>query len=608
MNDKQYNLNEMMKQAPRFTSTSPLQKKVFDNWIRHNGNNPLNALAFDTETTGLDKNGAQILHYDGLDIEYSKIIPFGISLAIPYQNNIYLFWGRLGTRLYDMCQMILKHKGYKVAHNIKYDWQVLQNIDAEVKPANMCTLVLARLLLNYHSNVDLKTLGRIFLDLEDWEADLKAIQTRVKSSYTRKGYPKGYSNYSHLPNDIIGEYAMCDVFATLLLHIYFRSQDFKWALPFHKLELTLARIINRVEDRGVKVSQRQLKLESRKIEKTLPLLTRKVQRYFRNRELKVTSPAQLLEAFISKGVSKKLLRKKGETRLSTDRETLETLAYKTKRKQLKNTIGTILEIRSLTKIKTSYLDVLLRNAKRNKGIVYASINPTDTRTGRMTVTKPALQTIPQVNSKTISYNPVRICFTPRTGFLNMYIDYSQMEMWVFAFIAREHRMLNAFKKGLDIHQFVADTIYGAPATKVERQNCKKVNFGIIYGMGDLALAQSMDRPLKEAKKLRSDYFKKYQGVERLMEQNRQDIRECGYVEDFFERRYFLPISQAYKATNRLVQGSCATILKQSILKIDWYLNELCKDLPKAGSINTAFLNPLIKGVLYVCYTIRSYNL
>ncbi len=593
------NAIDLYNEARVVYKTGKVQREAFSYWASHNSNPVYETLAYDTETTGVTFGMPSILH-GKTDITVQNICVFGISLCIPVKDSFVLVWARLGTDLFEECKKLVAIKGEKVAHRAQYDLRVSKLNDIDVKPVMNCTLTQARIVWNRRMTFDLKKLAPLVIpEFAGYDDDLKAVLRNIRSSYTRGGHPKNYCNYSFIPDEVIREYSIKDAFATWMLNLQLRPEIDKNLKEAYMRERHIFNIVMNIEETGVQFSRIRAKQELRKLQIRVPGLEKRLYRLFGAR-FNYASPKQLLPVLIYIGIPATLLRKKekgGKYKPTTEKATLETALTKItkKRKHIQKFVDVLFELRSIAKLCNTYLSPLYLRAKNNHGIVYCNINPTDTRTGRMSSSGPNLQNIPRPSSGFGDSNPVRRCFTCRPGYTNFFLDYSQMEMWLFAILAEETRMLTALKAGADIHSTVSVDVYKDKAFNskgearliiqdsklveanmddLNRFKCKKVNFGIIYGMGFKALAVAIKGKELEGYDLRNNYLKTYPRVVGFMEENTDKLRTLGYVEDLFGRRYNLTVRNAYKATNCLVQGGCAQILKIALIAIALYLKHL----------------------------------
>jgi len=328
-------------------------------------------------------------------------------------------------------------------------------------------------------------------------------------------------------------------------------------------------IINKVEARG-------LAFDSKKARRKAALMQKKAHRchLLMNRlagnELNPNSPQQVVKALNLAGLGGKQMMKKGK--VTTDAKVLRQAQKKTKNKKAIKFIDQLLSYRAYTKIINTYLLPLAKKAEVNNGVIYTSINPADTRTGRMASRNPNLQNIPEATvRRTGTKNPVRECFVCCNRFQNYYFDYVQMEMALFGLWSGEDRILNGYKKGEDIHRTMAEIIFGKNCSDFQRNVTKNINFGIIYGMGIRAMALLYEMKESKAREFYNIYMEEFPSVRKFQEECRQRLQLDGYVEDHFGKQYHLSPHEAYKAVNALDSGSCAQIFKIALINIDKFL-------------------------------------
>ena len=585
----------------KIINAGKLQRNIFRYWTTHNRDSVYESMTFDTETTGLTFGIPSNLCVGNTVIKVNNITPFGISLCIPYKEQLALFWGRIGTTLYSECLKILKMKGPKNAHNSRYDLRVFAVNNRKVCGPVDCTLTMARIIWNRRKKFDLKTLTpTVAPELYGYDDDLKAVLRNLKSSHTRAGYPKNYVNYSFLPDEIISEYSMIDAFVTWLLNFRLMPEILEIQKDVYKRERRIISIILKSELRGVQLDRHQAKKEKNKLQSTLPSYKAKLYKLARRR-FNERSPKQLLPILRKQfDIPKKMLTKvvKGERKLTTEHDTLEKLMTRMEDGRLNAFLSTLFQVRRINKLVGTYLGPLYDRAKYNNGIVYCNLNPTDTRTGRMASNNPNLHNIPRPDTGIGDEqgNPIRHCFVGRKGFTNLLSDYEQMEMWMYAAVAGAKRMMSILQAGGDIHASVAYQIFGAEAidnehgqrckvlvgkrfkwlmiSKLKRFQCKKVNFGVIYGMGFRALALQIKTKELEARDLLQEWHFNNPEMRTHNALNEKLLKKYGFVEDFFGRRYNIRVKDAYKAINAQVQGGCAQALKIALIGIDDYFESL----------------------------------
>jgi DNA polymerase-1 len=270
--------------------------------------------------------------------------------------------------------------------------------------------------------------------------------------------------------------------------------------------------------------------------------------------------------------------KKTKTGYSTDIEVLKQL-------QLQHDIvPKIIDYRQLTKLKSTYIDGLMNMADPITHKIHSNFNQTVTVTGRISSTEPNLQNIPV---KTELGHQIRKAFVPSSpDYLLLDADYSQIELRVLAHMSRDQNMIDAFLKGQDIHARTASEVFGIPleqVTPLMRSRAKAVNFGIVYGISDFGLARNIGISRSEAKQYIEQYFARYNGVRRFMDETIEFAKKHGYVTTMFKRRRYLPELASSNRTvrsfgeraamNTPIQGTAADIIKKAMVDIYSALKE-----------------------------------
>jgi DNA polymerase-1 len=241
-------------------------------------------------------------------------------------------------------------------------------------------------------------------------------------------------------------------------------------------------------------------------------------------------------------------------------------------------IQQILDYRSLTKLKSTYVDTLPLLVNPRTGRIHTSYNQAVASTGRLSSNNPNLQNIP---IRTERGREIRKAFVPRNDkFVLLSADYSQIELRLIAHISGDEAMQEAFRHGIDIHTATAGRIYNtdiSEVTKEMRRNAKTVNFGIIYGISAFGLSERLNIPRREAADIISQYFDRFPGVKRYMDEIIVFAREHGYVETIKKRRRYLrdinsgnAIVRGFaerNAINAPIQGSSADMIKIAMINI-----------------------------------------
>lgn len=340
------------------------------------------------------------------------------------------------------------------------------------------------------------------------------------------------------------------------------------------VDLPLGEVLCRMERRGVHVDVAELEAQGEALRAELAAVEEAIFG-LAGRRFNLASPKQLGEVLFDElGLP---VIKRTKTGYSTAADVLEKLAadHEVPRR--------VLEHRELSKLISTYVDVLLRSVDRETGRVHTTFMPTSSATGRIGTSDPDLQRTPVRSERGAR---IREAFSAPDGWRLVSADWSQIELRLLAHFSADPRLLTAFRDGLDVHAQTAGELFGvAPAevTPDQRRVGKTVNFATIYGQGATALGKILGVPRKEAKRYIDRFFATYAGVRAWLDRTIADATEQGYVTTLAGRRRYLPelasantmIVQAGMriAANTPVQGSAADICKQALLTLDRRLRE-----------------------------------
>lgn len=336
---------------------------------------------------------------------------------------------------------------------------------------------------------------------------------------------------------------------------------------FFEMEMPLMTVLAEMQQAGCKADADQLCAFGEQLDTRIAALTEQIYEAA-GHEFNIQSSKQLgVVLFEELGLPYK---KKTKTGYSTSAEVLESLAG------YHPMIADVLEYRQLTKLKSTYVDGLLKVIAPD-GRIHSHFQQTVTATGRLSSVDPNLQNIPV---RTELGRELRRMFVAEQGRVLVDADYSQIELRVLAHVADDDAMIEAFRGGQDIHATTASKVYGVPVEDVTsqmRSSCKAVNFGIVYGISDFSLAQDIGVTRKEAAAFIQSYLDTYPGVQHYMESIKQSARETGYVETLFGRRRALPELNSKNfnlrsfgeraAMNTPIQGTAADIIKIAMLRV-----------------------------------------
>lgn len=338
---------------------------------------------------------------------------------------------------------------------------------------------------------------------------------------------------------------------------------------FNELEMPLSLVLADMEYQGVKLDMERLTNMGQEIGQKLDELEKEVFRHA-GEAFNINSPKQLGVILFEKLGLPPL--KKTKTGYSTSADVLEQLAPK------HEIIQEILHYRQLGKLQSTYIEGLQKVVNEKTEKVHTRFNQALTQTGRLSSTDPNLQNIP---IRLEEGRKIRQAFVPsEKGWVMFAADYSQIELRVLAHIAGDEKLIEAFKEGHDIHTKTAMEVFHVEADQVTdnmRRHAKAVNFGIVYGISDYGLSQSLAITRKEAGQFIDRYLTSYPGVKEYMEEIVLDAKEKGFVTTLLHRRRYLPeiTSRNFNirsfaertAMNTPIQGSAADIIKKAMVEM-----------------------------------------
>ena len=510
--------------------------------------NKAGEFAFDLETTSLDTFQAQIVGISfSTEIKSAYYVPLGHKnvgtglVPVPRQPQ--------GLSLHfvsEKLKLIFLSNQLKIGHNLKYDIEILKNAGIEVKGPLFDTMVAAYLLDPIAGKYSLKHLAKQFLGREM----IKLMELIGKDAE--------FKNFSEVPIDLATDYACSDAEATFGLY-----EIFKLALKaqkldklFYEVEMPLVEVLADMEENGVSIDAQLLNRMSKEMEKELKDLERHIFA-IAGETFNINSPKQLAYILFEKLMLPIIKRTK--TGPSTDIEVLEELAS-----QKIEIAEKLMDYRQLTKLKTTYVDVLPTLIDAKTGRIHTSFNQTITATGRLSSSDPNLQNIPL---------RLRSAFIPeKKDWVILAADYSQIELRILAHLGEDPELIRAFQEGKDIHRATAAEL------GIERSAAKAVNFGIIYGISDFGLAKQLKIKKAAAAQFIERYFEKHTGVKKFMEKTIAEAKENEYVTTLLGRKRPMPdinsphgglrAAAERMAINTPVQGTAADMIKAAMVKIN----------------------------------------
>jgi DNA polymerase-1 len=336
----------------------------------------------------------------------------------------------------------------------------------------------------------------------------------------------------------------------------------------HDLELPVAPILAEMELAGVAVDVDVLNRIAARMQEEVQALEQDIFA-LAGGEFAIGSTKQLQEVLFDK--LKIPAGKKTKTGYSTGADVLEELAPQYP------IVSKVLHHRELTKLRSTYAEAMPLLVRPDTGRIHTSLNQTVAATGRLSSSNPNLQNIPV---RTEIGREIRRAFVAQNGNVLVSADYSQIELRLFAHVSKDPELVSAFASGEDIHVYTASRIYGVPVDRVTgdmRRASKTVNYAVIYGISEFALARRLGISMVEAKELKTSYFARFPGVRRYLDETVEFARRHGYVQTLFGRRRYIPdinsrvfqFRQAAEraAANMPIQGSSADIMKRAMIAV-----------------------------------------
>ena len=337
------------------------------------------------------------------------------------------------------------------------------------------------------------------------------------------------------------------------------------------IELPLARVLARMERTGIRIDCEELQRLSSIMEAEIARLTQEIHT-LAGKPFNIASPQQLGRVlFEDLKLPAPVKYGKGKT-ISTAADVLEELAAD------HEIVRKVLDYRQLTKLKGTYVDALPALLDPHTNRLHTSFNQTGAATGRLSSSNPNLQNIP---IRTELGREIRAAFVPRAGWKLLVADYSQIELRLLAHMSGDELLLEAFRNGEDIHTRTASEVLGVPplmVTPEARRSAKAVNFGIVYGISPFGLAGQLGISRGEAEKYIKNYFARYTGVRRFLDETIAEVRKTGITRTLFGRERPIPDINSRNpnargfaertAVNTPLQGTAADLIKLAMVRID----------------------------------------
>ncbi|MGA9552552.1 MAG: DNA polymerase I [Candidatus Sulfotelmatobacter sp.] len=340
---------------------------------------------------------------------------------------------------------------------------------------------------------------------------------------------------------------------------------------YDEIDLPLVPVLARMEQAGVKIDTSALAKMSTELEREIGVKAKEIYEAA-GTEFNIGSPKQLGDVLFNRmNLAKPIKYGKGRV-ISTAVDVLETLAEDHPIARM------VLDYRQLTKLKSTYVDTLPALINRSTGRLHTTFGQTGTATGRLSSANPNLQNIP---IRTELGRGIRAAFIAEPGHVLLTADYSQIELRLLAHFSRDPLLVEAFRRGDDIHTLTASQVFGVPplmVTAEHRRAAKVVNFGIVYGLSPFGLSQNLGIEPAEAKQFIANYFEKYKGVRAFIDKTLEEARRDLKVKTLHGRVRPIPDINSKNANQRgfaertavntPLQGTAADLIKVAMIRID----------------------------------------
>lgn len=453
----------------------------------------------------------------------------------------------------------------KIGQNLKYELVVLDKYGLDINPVSFDTMIAAHMIDSSRNSYSLDELSKFYLEHQ------------MISYKDVTGSGKSKIDFDEVELEVARDYASEDADVAMLLSKILAPQleEINLTDVFRNIELKFIRVLAKIEINGVKIDADKLKDLSREFESLLKEIEKEIFSEV-GYEFNLNSPLQLREVlFDTLDLPQKKLTKKGEP--STDVEVLTDLS------KFHLVPEKVLEHRTLSKLKSTYVDSLPKLINPDTGRIHTSFNPVGSSTGRLSSSDPNLQNIP---IKTAQGRRIREAFVPEQGYTLLSSDYSQIELRLLAHFSKDDNLVEAFLNDSDIHNRTAAEIFGVTENLVTpdmRRLSKNINFGIIYGISAFGLAKQLGTSVAISKSYIDEYFKRYGKVKEYIEKSILDAQTNGYAETILGRRRPIPELQSNNralrgfgertAMNTPIQGSAADIINIAMIRINDKLSD-----------------------------------
>ncbi len=510
-------------------------------------------VSFDTETTSVNPVEADLV---GISLSIRERAGWYIPV---HTATLFSGGGMAKEEALAILAPVLEDASIrKIGQNLKYDIIVLRGCGVEVKGLSFDTMIASYLLNPSERNHNLDDMADRFLNY-------KTITYEELAGRGKNAVP-----ITEIPVERVAEYAIEDADVTYRLSLVLEPKLAEENLTrlFSDVEVPLVEVLAEMEWNGVRIDAGYFSALSRENGELLAKAEEEIHR-IAGVKFNINSTRELSQVLFGKLGLKPV--KKTKTGFSTDIQVLEEL------KGRHEIVDHLISYRTLTKLKSTYIDTLPTLISRKTGRIHTSYNQTVVATGRLSSSSPNLQNIPVRDE---FGRKIRRGFVPEKGHLLMSADYSQIELRIAAHLSGDENMIRAFKEGIDIHALTASSVFGVEMEGVTpdmRRQAKIINFATIYGVSPFGLSQQADIGVREAAEFIRKYFETYPGFKQFIDDTISFAREHGYVQTLLGRKRRLPeINSATSfrregeervAINTPIQGTSADLIKLAMIRI-----------------------------------------
>ncbi len=508
------------------------------------------SFAFDTETTSTDPMRADLV-----GLSFSTAPGRAWYVPVGHREGEQL---PLEKALAEIRPVMESPDLAKCAHNANYDLMMLANYGINTQNVDCDTMIAAHLL------------GKHALGLKPLTLDVLGLEMTPISQLIGTG--RKQLTFDQVPIEDATPYAAADADMTGRLRPILEEQldNLGLAHLLTDMEMPLVPVFVDMQRQGIKLEEGALHEMSRDLNQQMSQTELDLYQSI-GHTVKINSPQQLSDVLFNElGLPKT---KRTKTGYSTDANSLEGL------RGMHPVVDKILEFRQVSKLKSTYVDALPEMINPHTGRIHTSYNQTGSATGRVSSSDPNLQNIPirtelgrQVRRAFVAEGaPDRLLFSA---------DYSQIELRVLAHMSQDDGLLEAFKRGEDIHSSTASLMFEIPINDVDaemRRIAKVLNFGVIYGLSPHGISQQTGFSREEGANFIETYFSKYPGISTYLERVKETTRETGYAETLSGRRrairdihssnFNLRSAAERAAINMPIQGTAADIMKIAMIKV-----------------------------------------